>query len=239
MVLRGEGLSDRLTDTDPQRIGVPPNQVKALSPESERTASLINRFVEEGRRLLKEHQPANMFLLRGFSHRPHHPSLSSLYQLNPAAIAVYPMYRGLARLVGMKLLNTGSTVVDEFKTLGERFSEHDFFFIHYKKTDMAGEDGDFAMKVKAIEEIDSALPAVIDLHPDVIIVAGDHSTPAAMQGHSWHPVPFLIWSNWCRGNDVEKFSERAVLRGDLGRIPAQNVMALALAHALKLTKYGA
>ncbi|MDO8472493.1 MAG: phosphoglycerate mutase, partial [Dehalococcoidia bacterium] len=174
-----------------------------------------------------------------FSHCPHHPSMSTLFQLEPAAIAVYPMYKGLARLVGMKLLQTGTLIEDEFRTLKDHFGEHDFFFVHIKKTDMAGEDGDFGLKVKVIEEIDAALPAVINLHPDVLMVTGDHSTPAVMQGHSWHPVPILIHSQWCRGSDVEKFSELACLRGDLGRIPAHDAMAHALAHALKLSKYGA
>ncbi|HLC23543.1 MAG TPA: 2,3-bisphosphoglycerate-independent phosphoglycerate mutase [Dehalococcoidia bacterium] len=239
LVLRSPGLSDQLADSDPQNVGVAPNTVKALAPQAEATAELFNRFIAQGKRLLKAHHPANMFLLRGFSHRPHHPSLSKVYSLYPAAIAVYPMYRGLARLVGMKLLATGSTVEDEFKMLKEHFSEHDFFFVHIKKTDMAGEDGDFKLKVSAIEHVDEALPVVMDLHPDVLIVTGDHSTPATMKGHSWHPVPFLLYSKWCRGSDIEKCSERTFLRGELGRFPAHDAMALAMAHGLKLTKYGA
>lgn len=239
LVLRGLDLSDKVTETDPQKTGVAPNPVKAVVTEAENTAALFNRFVDEGRSLLKAHHPANMFLLRGFSHRPHHPSLSSLYQLEPAAIAVYPMYRGLARLVGMKLIQTGPSIADEFRVLKEHFGEHDFFFVHIKKTDMAGEDGDFGLKVKVLEEIDAALPSVTDLNPDVLVVTGDHSTPAVMKGHSWHPVPILIHSQWCRGSELEKFSERACLRGELGKIAAHDALPHALAHALKLNKYGA
>ncbi len=239
LVLRGSGLSDKVTETDPQKTGVAPNPVKAFVREAEGTAALFNRFIDEGRKLLKAHHPANMFLLRGFSHRPNHPSLTKLYQLEPAAIAVYPMYRGLARLVGMKLLQTGATITDEFASLKEHFGEHDFFFVHIKKTDMAGEDGDFALKVKVLEEIDAAVPSVTDLNPDVFVITGDHSTPAVMKGHSWHPVPILIHSQWCRGSDLEKFSERACLGGELGRIAAHDALPHALAHALKLNKYGA
>lgn len=239
LVLRGPKLSDRMADTDPQRMGIAPLPVKALSPEAEATASLLNRFIEKARAILRAHHPANMILLRGFSHRPHHPSLNSIYKLDPAAIAVYPMYRGLARLVGMKLLDTGSTVSEEFNALKEHFNEHDFFFVHIKGTDMAGEDGDFNGKVKIIEKIDDALRMVIDLRPDVLIVTGDHSTPSMLKGHSWHPVPFVLYSKWCRGSEVEKFSERAMLRGDLGRMPAHEAMMLGMAHALKLVKFGA
>lgn len=239
VVLRGKGLSDRLSDSDPQHEGLAPLPVKPLSSEAEATAALLNTFIGKGKVLLNKHHPANMFLLRGFSHRPHHPSLSSIYGLDPAAVAVYPMYRGLARLVGMKLLDTGQSIGEEFQALGDHFKEHDFFFVHIKKTDMAGEDGNFALKVRVIEEIDDALPAVVDLHPDVLMVAGDHSTPAALKGHSWHPVPFVIYSRWCRRSDVDKFSERAMLRGDLGRMPAHDAMMLAMAHARKLVKYGA
>ncbi|MBI2957368.1 MAG: 2,3-bisphosphoglycerate-independent phosphoglycerate mutase, partial [Chloroflexi bacterium] len=239
LVLRGEGLSDQVSDTDPQRLGMAPLPAKALAPAAEEAAATLNRFIEQGARLLRAHHPANMFLLRGFSHRPHHPSMQSIYQLDPAAIAVYPMYRGLARLVGMKLLATGRTIEEEFRTLREKLPDHDFFFVHVKKTDMAGEDGDFALKVKVIEEIDAAIADVIDLAPDVLVVTGDHSTPAVMKGHSWHPVPFLLYSKWCRGSDAEKFSERAFIKGDLGMMAAHEAMALAMAHGLKLIKYGA
>ncbi|MBI2858081.1 MAG: 2,3-bisphosphoglycerate-independent phosphoglycerate mutase [Chloroflexi bacterium] len=239
LVLRGMGLSDQVSDTDPQRTGLPPDRVRALAPEAQPTAAVLNEFIDQARSLLSKHHPANMFLLRGFSRRPHHPSMSTVFQLNPAAIAVYPMYRGLARLVGMKLLSTGTTLSEECATLKAHFSEHDFFFVHYKKTDMAGEDGDFAAKVKAIEEVDAALPAILALKPDVLIVTGDHSTPATAGAHSWHPVPFLLHSRWRRSHDAESYSERAFQRGDLGRMPAREAMLLALAHAMKLAKYGA
>lgn len=239
LVLRGEGLSPELSDTDPQRLGLAPEPALALTPEAKRTAALVNKFADEARRILRPHHPANMLLLRGFSGRPHHPSLTSIYKLDPAAVAVYPMYRGLARLVGMKLLDTGDAVRDEFSTVEKNLSRHDFFFVHVKKTDAAGEDGDFEAKVKAIEEVDEAMTGLMMLKPDVIVVTGDHSTPAVMKGHSWHPVPFLLWSRWCRRSQVDKFCERGCAAGDLGRFPAQSAMTLMLAHAQKLVKYGA
>ncbi|MEW6033459.1 MAG: 2,3-bisphosphoglycerate-independent phosphoglycerate mutase [Chloroflexota bacterium] len=239
LVLRGRGLSADLGDSDPHKAGVPPRPVLPLTPGAETAAAAANRFIEEAKLLLRHHRPANMVLLRGFSHRPHHPDLGSVYKLEPAAIAAYPMYRGLARLVGMELLDTGSTVEEEFRTLQQHYAEHDFFFVHVKKTDAAGEDGDFERKVRAIEEVDAVLPLVLEMGPDVLVVTGDHSTPALMKGHSWHPVPFLLYSKWCRGGGVGKFCERTCLSGELGRLAAREAMALALAHALKLTKYGA
>ena len=238
-VFRGEGLGEELTDSDPQQLGVPPRLVAALSPDSERAARLVNDYVAQARAKLAGHAPANMVLLRGFSRLPHLPPMAEAYRLNPAAIAAYPMYRGLAKLLGMKVLPTGSTIEEEFATLAQHYKEHDFFFVHIKKTDAAGEDGDFAAKVAALEEIDSLIPRLTELEPDVLVVTGDHSTPAALKGHSWHPVPLVLCSKWCRPDRVRQFTEGACAGGALGRFPATEVMALALSNALKLEKFGA
>ena len=245
LVLRGEGVGERVSETDPERHGVPPLDVRALpngdgviSVENQRTAASANVFIAEAKELLREQQPANMILLRGFSHIPHLPSMSERYRLAPAAIAAYPMYRGLASLVGMQVLSTGTTFKDEITTLKERFDDHDFFYIHYKPADTAGEDGDFDAKVQALEALDAFIPALMELQPDVFMVTGDHATPSSIASHSWHPVPFLLHSRWTHGEGVDAFHERACGTGSLGRIPATSVMMLALAHAGKLTKFG-
>jgi len=239
LVLRGDNICPDLADSDPQQVGVVPKDVAALSREAEATAAAVNNWIGKARGVLAGHHPANMVVLRGFSQFPQLPSLVELYKLNPVAIAAYPMYRGLARLVGMKVVECGRSVEEQFDTLVKQYTDHDFLFLHIKKTDTAGEDGDFERKVKAIEEVDAAMPRVIDLKPDVIAVTGDHSTPAVMKAHSWHPVPFLLHSPLCRPDDVTEFSERACSKGALGRFLALDIMPLALAHAQKLTKYGA
>ena len=239
LILRGEGLSPELSDSDPHQIGLAPKKVEALSPQAGRTAEIANEFVSQASKLLQGKTPANMVLLRGFSRRPNIPSIPEIYRLEPAAIAAYPMYRGLARLVGMKILPAGETIMDELNTLDHRYTEHDFFFIHFKTTDARGEDGDFQAKVEAIEELDKALPSLLSLEPDVLIVTGDHSTPAALAQHSWHPVPFMLKSKWCRPDNAGEFSEKACLAGAMGRFPATEIMPLAMANALKLDKFGA
>jgi len=188
---------------------------------------------------LAEYHPANMILLRGFSQRPQFPTMNEVYKLKPAVIASYPMYRGLAKLVGMEVLKTGSSIEDELATLKENYINYDFFFLHVKGTDAAGEDGDFDRKVRIIEQVDNSLPNLTSLQPDVIVVTGDHSTPALLKSHSWHPVPILLQSKWCRRDEVKKFSESACIYGGLGRFPATQIMSLAIANALKLTKFGA
>ncbi|MDP6127514.1 MAG: 2,3-bisphosphoglycerate-independent phosphoglycerate mutase [Dehalococcoidales bacterium] len=238
-VFRGEGLSAEVGDSDPQQIGVAPLTVNGSSPESGRIASVANQFIARAKTALAGHHPANMLLLRGFSKRPEYPSMSDIYRLKPAAIAGYPMYRGLARLVGMEILETGAEIEDEIKTLTQNFAKYDFFFLHVKAADAAGEDGDFGRKVAVLEELDSLLPGLTVLQPDVIAVAGDHSTPALLEGHSWHPVPFLLSSPYCRPDKVDKFSESACLSGGLGRFSATQIMTLAMANALKLNKFGA
>jgi len=239
LILRGEGLSPELGDSDPQQLGVPPRKIEALSPQGQKTARIVNEFVSQARSLLRNESPANMVLLRGFSRRPDIPPISDTYKLKPAAIAIYPMYRGLARLVGMKILPGGESIKDEMNSLRRYYADHDFFFVHFKNTDARGEDGDFQAKVQAAEELDKALPTLLSLDPDVLVVTGDHSTPATLGTHSWHPVPFMLKSKWCRPDNVAEFSERACLAGAMGRFPATEIMPLAMANALKLNKFGA
>jgi 2,3-bisphosphoglycerate-independent phosphoglycerate mutase len=213
--------------------------MKGLDPASERTAALANTFVARAREVLADERPANGVLLRGFAKPPHLPSVHDLYKLHAAAIATYPMYRGLASLAGMELLPTGKTMASEVETLRQSWDRFDFFFIHFKYTDSAGEDGDFARKVQVIEEIDALLPEILALGPDVLAITGDHSTPSILKAHSWHPVPFLINSKWCLPDDAERFTERAARRGSLGHFHASEAMGLLLANGLKLLKFGA
>ncbi len=239
VVFRGDELVAEVSDSDPQQTGVSPRMVTAVSPEAERMAGIANQFVAQAKVILAEHYPANMVLLRGFSRRPYFPTMGEVFKLKPAAIASYPMYRGLAKLVGMEVLDTGTTIEAEFDTLKQNYTNYDFFFLHIKATDSAGEDGDFDRKVRTIEEVDNALPRLISIEPDVIVISGDHSTPALLGGHSWHPVPILLYSKWCRSDRVSEFSESACISGGLGRFPATQVMPLAMANALKLNKFGA
>jgi 2,3-bisphosphoglycerate-independent phosphoglycerate mutase len=236
---RGDGLSDAVADTDPQREGVEPLAPVATSPDGEATAGLVARFVEEARRVLHNKAPANMLTLRGFARRPDWPSMTDVFKLRPAAIAHYPMYRGLAKLVGMEALATGPGLDDSVATARESWGRFDFFFLHYKYTDTAGEDGDFDRKVEKLEEADAALPALLDLKPDVLILTGDHSTPAVMAAHSWHPVPFLMRAPLTRPDRCAAFNEVDLQHGSLGTFPAKEALPLALAHAGRLTKYGA
>jgi len=239
VVFRGDNLRPELSDSDPQQVGRKPKQVAALSLKAKQTAILTNEFIAKAKAILMNSYPANMVLLRGFSQLPHFPTMNEVYKLKPAAIVTYPMYRGLAKLVGMEVVDSGDSIEEEFKALEQHYAAHDFFFLHVKQADAAGEDGDFLRKVQVIEEVDAALPRLLDLQPEVIVVTGDHSTPALLKAHSWHPVPFLLYSQWCRSDDVAEFSESACAKGSLGRFPALEVMPLALANALKLTKFGA
>jgi 2,3-bisphosphoglycerate-independent phosphoglycerate mutase len=239
LVFRRPGLSDRLSGTDPNREGLAPLPVKALEPTAQETADLFNRWVAEARRLLADQPRANMVLVRGFAKPPVLPSMAELFQLKAAAVAIYPMYRGLAKLVGMTALPAGHCFADEVDAVAKHWPDYDFFFIHFKGTDTAGEDGDFERKARALEEVDREIPRLLALAPDVLMVAGDHSTPAIMAGHSWHPVPFVLHGRWVRPDPVQGFSERECLRGSLGTFPASEALPLALAHAGRLTKYGA
>jgi len=239
VVFHREYLAADVTESDPQQTGVAPLAVKALDSGAIGLAKVANQFITQVKTLLAGHYPANMVLLRGFSRQPCFPTMSEIYKLKPLAIAIYPMYRGLARLVGMEIVATGATLEDEFVTLKQNYANYDFFFLHIKWTDSAGEDGDFDRKVRILEQIDAALPGLVSLEPDVIVVTGDHSTPAVLGGHSWHPVPVLICSKYCRPDRVNEFSESAFLSGGLGRLYATQIMPLAMANALKLTKFGA
>ena len=236
--LRGEGLSEQVEETDPQREGTSPRPANAIVPEAERTAEIVQQFVAEAGRILSEEQPANMVLLRGWAQLPNLPDFGGVYHLNPAAIAAYPMYRGLASVASMKIIPTGMTFGDEVETLHANWDDHDFFFLHYKPADAAGEDGDFDAKVKCLEELDVHLPKILELEPDVLMVAGDHATPAIMASHSWHPVPFMLHSKLTLGEGVDGFNERACAQGSIGRIPAETIMLLALSHSGKLAKFG-
>ena len=236
--LRGKGISEEISETDPQREGVSALDVKALTPQAQPTADMVNSFVSQARQLLSEEERANMVLLRGFAQLPHLPPMGDVYRLNPAGIAAYPMYRGLATVCGMNVIPTGSTFADEVKTLHQVYDKHDFFFIHYKPADAAGEDGDFDAKVQRLEELDPLIPRIRELQPDVFLVAGDHATPAIMAGHSWHPVPFMVHSKLTLGEGTDSFDEKACRKGSIGSIQATQAMLLALSHAGKLTKYG-
>jgi 2,3-bisphosphoglycerate-independent phosphoglycerate mutase len=240
VIFRSENLQTELTESDPSMIGVAPLEIKPVNTIAKGTATIVNKFIAKAKEILQNHHPANMILLRGFSKKPQLPTMQEIYKLTPLAITVYPMYRGLARLVGMDIARTGTTLEDEFKTLEDNFNKkYDFFFVHIKWTDTAGEDSAFARKVKIIEQIDAALPGLTALSPDVLVITGDHSTPSVLGGHSWHPVPVLIYSKYCRTDNVEEFSEQAFIAGGLGRINATQIMPLAMANALKLTKFGA
>lgn len=239
-IMRGPGLEDALSETDPQKTGVPPLPVCALQPGSERAARLLNQFIEEARIRLTGKCPANMVMLRGFANFPVMPGYSEVFGLRAAAIAVNGMYRGVAKMVGMQVLKLGGdTLQDEFSALENHWNEYDFFYLHVKKTDTAGEDGDFYRKVQAIEEVDALLPRMLSLKPDVVIVGGDHSSPAVLKAHSWHPVPTLLYARYVRADGIAEFGERVCARGSLGVLPAKDIMPLALANAGRITKYGA
>ncbi len=239
VVFRGEGTAPDISDSDPQQTGVAPKLIAALNLDASKMANIANQFIAQAKRILAENYPANMVLLRGFSRQPNFPTMNEIYKLKPAVIASYPMYRGLAKLVGMEVLEAGTSIEDEFAILKQNYTNYDFFFLHIKETDSAGEDGDFDRKVKAIEQADRAVSKLISIEPDVVVVTGDHSTPALLKEHSWHPVPALLYSKWCRPDRVGEFSESACVSGGLGRFSATQIMSLAMANALKLKKFGA
>ncbi len=249
LVLRGEGLSAAITETDPQREGVAPllaepaalagQDATADAEAAVRTASLVNRFVAEARQRLDGRTQANALTLRGWAMRPELPQLPELWRLRAAVVAVYPMYRGLARLVGMDVLDAGDSIETQIEALRRHWNDYDFFFVHWKHSDSAGEDGDFVRKSHAIRDFDDALPGILDLKPNVLVVTGDHSTPATMAAHSWHSVPLLIAGDHVRTDETHLFGERECARGGLGTFPAREVLPLAFAHAGRLAKYGA
>ena len=240
VVFRGKELSDKVTDADPQINGMPPEPAKPLTIEAEKTARIINKFIKLATEVLSDEPVANTVILRGYAKFPQIESFDVRYGLDAAGIATYPMYRGLASLVGMKTIDvTGFSIEEEFRLIKEIWPYFDFFFVHVKKTDSLGEDGDFEGKVKKLEEIDGYLPILLELSPDVMVVTGDHATPAVLKSHSWHPVPVLLWSKYAFRDDVKKFCERECAKGILGTIPALAIMPLMLANALRLKKFGA
>jgi 2,3-bisphosphoglycerate-independent phosphoglycerate mutase len=239
VVFRGDNLGDSVNDTDPQQTGLAPLPAKGVDPVSEKTASAVTRFIAEAARILREDAPTNMVTLRGFARYPKIETMQQVYGVKPVAIAVYPMYKGLARLVGMDIAEAGSTLADQMSALRRLWNQYDFFFLHYKYTDSTGEDGNFAAKVEMIERLDAELPKIRALNPDVLIVTGDHSTPSKLRSHSWHPVPTLLWSATCRPDPVVEFGETYCLRGGLGHFRAMYLLPMALAHAQRLGKYGA
>ncbi len=240
LIFRGKGLSDRLNETDPQKEGRPPLAVQAQAEGAQATAELANRWIAAAREILKTERPANMVTLRGWAKEPGLPGFKELYKLNALAVAVYPMYKGLASLVGMEVLQGLHSLDEQLAALKENWGRYDFFFVHYKYTDSRGEDGNFEGKAAEIEKVDAAIPRFLDLKPDVFIVTGDHSTPAVWKAHSWHPVPTLLHApGRTRRNAVKGFGETECLQGALGQFPAVDLMPLALAYAGRLGKFGA
>jgi 2,3-bisphosphoglycerate-independent phosphoglycerate mutase len=241
VVFRGEGLSPECDETDPQRTGVPPLPVVARTPEAQKTADLFNQWVAEAKQILSDQPKANCLTLRGFATDPRLTNFKDRYHLRAACVAVYPMYKGVSSLVGMDIIDfPGETPADEFAAVERNWNDYDFFFVHIKKTDSYGEDGNFDAKVHVIETVDEALPHLLKLNPDVLMITGDHSTPCKLKAHSWHPVPFLIIApETIRSDDQIQFGERSCARGGLGTINSLEAMPLALAHAQRLTKFGA
>ena len=239
MVLRGAGLKADLEDTDPQETGVPALPVRSTTPDAESSAKIVQQVLDAGREALKDEPKANALLARGFAAYGRYPTMQERFKLNCIAIAKYPMYRGVARLVGMNAQEVPASDEQSVELLRKTYDDFDFHFIHFKAVDSRGEDGDFAAKVKAIETIDPLIGEIEKLNPDVLIVTGDHSTPARMRAHSWHPVPVLIKSANTRSRKDARFGERDCAMGELGIFATVHLMSLALAHASRLAKFGA
>ncbi|MBN2046067.1 MAG: 2,3-bisphosphoglycerate-independent phosphoglycerate mutase [Anaerolineales bacterium] len=241
IVMRGEGLSPEIDDTDPQDTGVEPLPITAIDPKADKTAALFRQWSDQARKILSDEPKANFFTMRGFATDPGLPPFPEVFGLRAACVAVYPMYKGVSDLVGMDVIKfEGEYPTDEFAAVKRVWEDYDFFFIHIKKTDSMGEDGNFDGKAKVIESVDQALPELLALKPDVVMITGDHSTPSRMRSHSWHPVPFLLWSPALGlADNQDHFGERACQLGGLGTFHATQTIPLGLAHAGKLLKYGA
>lgn len=238
--LRGEGICGCLKDTDPQHEGMEVLSPRSPDPRGKETVKVVEKLLKRARNVLKNEPRANYILLRGFSEVPPIPSMQEIFKLKPAAIATYPMYRGLARLVGMDLLPVeGMEIEAEIETLEKYWEDYSFFYFHIKKTDSYGEDGSFEAKVKVIEEFDRHLPRILALKSHVLVITGDHSTPCMLKAHSWHPNPFLLYSPYVRATPALGFTETACTAGTLGQFMAKEALPLMLAHALKLKKFGA
>jgi len=242
VVFRGKGLEGPLTDADPHREGLPvpkAEPVNKKSAKAKKTAGLVREFYKQALPIISKRKPANGFLLRGISHQPEIPNFEDRYKLRAACIAVYPMYKGLAQLVGMTKLEGARTIEEQFqKYLGAR-NQYDFFFIHYKYTDMYGEDGNFEGKKKAIEDFDAALPILLEEKPDVLAITADHSTPCAIKGHSWHAPPVLLTSAYSGSDKLERFTETGANLGSLGVFESKYLIRLMQANARMFDKYGA
>ncbi|MDR2344778.1 MAG: 2,3-bisphosphoglycerate-independent phosphoglycerate mutase [Planctomycetaceae bacterium] len=239
IVFRAADLGDAVSDTDPQRTGVPPLEPAAQNETSKKTAKIAAEFFSHAKQILAGEPKANCLTMRGFAHKPHMPSYKELYGLKAACIAVYPMYKGLASFAGMEIIGKSATLQEEIDTLKNSWNDYDFFFVHFKYTDSRGEDGNFDEKVKMIEELDKIIPQITALKPAALVITGDHSTPAKMASHSFHPVPTLIVSDLARTDTCEKYGEKYAITGGLGHFEAQYLMSLALAHAGRLGKFGA
>ena len=239
VVFRGPGLGGEVNDTDPQATGVPPLAPVARDEASKKTAEVAAEFLKQARVILKDQPKANFHTMRGFAAKPDMPSYEEVYGLRAAAIAVYPMYKGLAHLVGMKIIGNASTLEEQVAELEKAWNDYDFFFLHFKYTDSTGEDGNFDAKVKRIEEVDAIMPRIEKLSPTVLIVTGDHSTPSYMKSHSWHPVPTLLASDCCRPDHHTAFNETTCITGGLGHFEAKYLMLLALSNAGRMGKFGA
>ncbi len=240
LVLRPEAATGAaVDDTDPGRTGQPPLAPVARDAESEATAWLLTAWLEAAGERLAGQPQANMVLLRGVSSRPRWPRFQDVFGMRAFAAAAYPMYRGVARLVGMDAVQVPDGAQPLAGELEARLDEHDFFFLHFKSPDKAGEDGDFDRKVAVIEEADAIIPRLVEAGPDVILVTGDHSTPSILRSHSWHPVPFVIHGGAARSDATEAFGETACLSGAHGIIRGCQLMPLAVARAGRLAKFGA
>ncbi|MBN1640259.1 MAG: 2,3-bisphosphoglycerate-independent phosphoglycerate mutase [Anaerolineae bacterium] len=239
LVLRGEGLQDGLTETDPLVTGKPQLPVRALRPEAEPAAALVNQWMAAAHEILAAERPANGCNLRGLAKDPGLPQMADVFGWRAAAIATYPMYRGVAKLLGMQVLPTGDTIESEVETLRTYWADYDFFFFHVKKTDSYGEDGNAPARIEVIEHVDHVLPEILALRPDVILVTGDHSTPAKLKSHSWHELPVVLWAEDIRRDGATSFGERPCMQGGLGHIRHVDLLPLAMAHAHRLTRYGA
>jgi 2,3-bisphosphoglycerate-independent phosphoglycerate mutase len=239
VIFRGNGLSDKVSDTDSQQTGVKPLAPEPIASEGEKTAGIAQEFVRQAFSILEDRPPTNAILLRGFADLPHIPSMQERFKLNPLAIAVYPDYKGVSRLVGMNVIEGIKDLNEEMEVLEKNWKAHDFFFIHHKYTDSKGEDGDFEGKVKEIEKVDAIIPRILSLGPDVLIVTGDHSTPSVMKAHSGHPVPFIIQAKNIRHDAAQHFGENECARGIWKHIRTPYLIQLALSYADKINKYGA
>jgi 2,3-bisphosphoglycerate-independent phosphoglycerate mutase len=242
VLFRGKGLEGPLTDADPHREGLPIPGVKPVDPKSlkaKKAAKLVAEFYRQALPIIAQKKPANGFLLRGIAHQPAIPTFQERYGLRAGCIAVYPMYKGLAQLVGMTKLEGAQTIAEQFERYLAEYDNYDYFFIHFKYTDMYGEDGNFASKRKAIEELDAALPILLRKRPDVLAVTGDHSTPCVIKGHSWHPQPVLLHSAFSGSDKLERFTETGANAGSLGVLEAKYLIRLMQANAGMFDKFGA